>query len=143
MRIQPVERAAQQIVQRGNGRLTLSHAFDERGEIGCRQQPQVVPLDALAVVRHRGLTQRVEIAAAAARPCDFRAVKKIELAGEGTARAARAFRGGADDAVLPRTPVNDETGVREQRLANEDTVRLLHAAHRAAAEPRGKRALAA
>lgn len=124
--IEPVESAAEQVVECFHGGVLFRHAVDQGSEISRTEDPWVRRLDARAVMGNREFPQRMQIRASAADKREIGRVEEVEFSGERRTGAAGSLGGGAHDAVLAGQPVNDEAGVGEQGAPDEDAVGIFH-----------------
>lgn len=115
-----IEGAAEEVVERRIGMVRLDGGLEKLAAVGGEKRGVVGFTEALAPIVDDDFAEGVEVAAARAGEIDLAAEEEIEFSCEGAFRAERAFRDGADEAVVFGEPVDDETGVGETGQAGDD-----------------------
>ncbi len=122
-----IERAAEQIVQRGLWMTGFHRSLQKLATIGRQQGGGVAFAQTLAPLADGNLAQNMQFAAPRLLEADLAAEKQVELAGKRAFRAERPLGHGFHQPVALGEPVHDQAGIRQPGEADEDGRRALHA----------------
>lgn len=114
------ERAAKEVEDVGRRVLGSGDVVEQLDEVGGEHHARVVGAEALARVDERTFAERVEFGSRAAGEADLAVEEEVKRAGESALRAQGTLRDGLELAVRGREPRDDEAGVAEANLADQD-----------------------